>query len=326
MLRRIEGRQEFIVLLKLSGWIVSDILGLALDSRLGGAVDFFIRDSIKILLLLFGMIFIIGVLRTWLPQRKVKAWMTGRGILGYLGASIFGAVTPFCSCSSIPVFIGFVKAGIPLGVAFSFLITSPLVNEYLVILMLGFFGWRVTILYVASGILLGMLAGLILGRLKLEKHLEKDLVGDWNVGEEDEDTQSFRDRLKFGFHEATSITRKIWIWVLVGVGIGAGIHNYVPQEAIRSTLGSAGIFSVPLATLVGVPIYGSCAAMVPIALVLFQKGVPLGTALAFMMAAAALSLPEAVMLRRVMKLPLILIFFGVTTLGIIFIGYLFNAL
>ncbi|MEK8023780.1 MAG: permease [Candidatus Hydrogenedentota bacterium] len=303
-----------------------DILGLERTSRLGASVSFFVYDSVKILLLLFTMILVIGVLRTFLPQHRVKAWMAGRGVVANMGASLFGAVTPFCSCSSIPLFLSFMEAGIPLGVAFSFLITSPLINEYLVILMFGYFGWRITALYVASGLALGIIAGVVLGRMNLEKYLVRDLVSTDTPTEVKDETMRMRGRIRFGLDEAVSITRKIWIWVLVGVGIGAGIHNYVPAETLQSIAGSAGVFSVPVATLIGVPMYGSCAAIVPIAVVLFQKGVPLGTALAFMMATAALSLPEAIMLRRAMTLHLILIFFGVTTLGIIFTGYLFNAL
>ena len=252
--------------------------------------------------------------------------MTGTGIFGNFGAALFGSVTPFCSCSSVPIFIGFMEAGVPLGVAFSFLITSPLVNEYLVVLMLGFFGWRIMALYVGSGILIGAVAGAVLGRMQLEKYLVRDLVVENGAITESQSFSDFGARMKFGFDEASSITKKIWLWVLIGVGIGAGIHNFVPQETLQRIAGSAGIFSVPIAVLVGVPMYGSCAAIVPIAIVLFQKGVPLGTALAFMMATAALSLPEAIMLRRAMKLELILVFFGVTTIAIIIIGYLFNVL
>jgi len=233
-------------------------------------------------------------------------------------------MTPFCSCSSIPLFISFLEAGIPLGVTFSFLITSPLVNEYLVILMLGFFGWKITLAYVISGMFIGMISGLILGKMKLEKHLEKDLISK-NVKKEIK-FKTIKDRLKFGLNEAVSITKKLWLWILIGVGIGAIIHNYVPSEFIQSIVSKGGIFAVPLAVVLGVPMYGSCAAIVPIAVVLFEKGVPIGTALAFMMAISALSFPEAVILRRVMKLKLIAIFFGVVTVAIILTGFIYNLL
>lgn len=314
------------MLLKFSDWLVYDILSLSPESHLGASLNFFVYDSLKIILLLYVMIFAIGVLRTFLPQNKIKKWMKQRGIIGNFFASIFGAITPFCSCSSIPIFLSFLEAGIPLGVTFSFLITSPLVNEYLVVLMLGFFGWKITVLYVASGLSIGIISGVVLGKMNLEKHLVKDIVSKQNGKIEEQDYERFSDRLKFGFDEAVSIVKKIWIWVLVGVGIGALIHNYVPKEGIQLIVGKAGVFSVPIAVILGVPLYGSCAAIVPIAVVLFQKGIPLGTALAFMMAIAALSLPEAIMLRRAIKLKLILMFFGVTTVAIIFIGYLFNIL
>ncbi len=314
------------MLLKFADWLTYDIMGLSSDTRFGGAVQFFIYDSIKILLLLFVLIFIIGIIRTYLPQHKIKQWMGRKGIVGNVFAALFGAITPFCSCSSIPLFLGFLEAGIPLGVTFSFLVASPLINEYLVVLMLGFFGWKITVAYVLSGLFIGIISGLVLGRMNLESYLVSDLVGKRDADNQERPFPKFTSRIRFGWEESTSITRKIWVWVLVGVAIGAGIHNYVPQETIQSIISRTGIFSVPIATVLGVPMYGSCAAIVPIAVVLFQKGIPLGTALAFMMAIAALSLPEAIMLRRAMRLRLIALFFGVTTLAIIFIGYIFNFL
>lgn len=314
------------MLLRFSNWLTYEVFHLPPESKFGAAVDFFIYDSVKILILLFVFIFVIGVMRTFLPQQKVKKWMSRKGIAGNFISALFGAITPFCSCSSIPIFIGFLEAGVPLGVTFSFLITSPLINEYLVVLMLGFFGWKITALYVISGLLMGTIAGAILGRMKLENHLVTDLVNRQGGNNDQQSFTSFRNRLGFGWHESVSIVSKIWIWVLIGVGIGAAIHNYVPQEFIEKAIRTTGVLGVPIATLIGVPMYGSCAAIVPIAVVLFQKGIPLGTALAFMMAIAALSLPEAIMLRRAMKIQLIAIFFGITTLAIIITGYLFNFL
>jgi len=272
------------------------------------------------------MITVIGFFRTYISQEKLKKWIEGKGILGNFFASLFGSVTPFCSCSSIPIFVGFLESGIPLGIAFSFLITSPIINEYLVVLMLGFFGMKITVLYVLSGICIGILAGFLLGKLNLEKYLVKDLVASKEKVCQCIVNKSIRERIGFGISEARSIVRKLWIWILVGVGIGSVIHNYIPQEAIQSIISKTGIFTVPIATALGVPMYGNCAAIVPIAVVLFRKGIPLGTALAFMMATAALSLPEAAILRRAMKLKLVAIFFGITTLAIILIGYLFNFL
>ncbi|NBB80428.1 MAG: permease [Verrucomicrobia bacterium] len=313
------------MLLELTDLLIYDWAGLDPESQLGGAVHFFVYDTVKIFLLLAVMIFIIGVVRTWLPEHKLRRWMGRGGLGGNFVAALFGAITPFCSCSSIPIFISLLKAGVPLGVTFSFLITSPIINEYLVILMAGEFGVPITIAYVCSGLLIGTVAGAILGRMKLGHFLEHDIIASAHADSETIE-HNWRTRLRFGWDEAVSVIRQIWLWVLVGVGIGAFIHNYVPQETIHGLMDATGIFSVPLATVLGVPMYGSCAAIVPIAVVLFEKGIPLGTALAFMMAMAALSLPEAIMLRRVMQLKLIALYFTITTVAIIFTGYLLNAI
>ncbi len=302
--------------------LIYSVLGLSRESRLAGALNFFIYDSVKILLLLFFMIAVIGFIRSYLPPDRLKRWLS-RKASSYFYASLFGAVTPFCSCSSIPIFISFLRAGIPLGVGFSFLITSPLINEYLVVIMIGSFGAKITAMYVLSGMAIGIASGSILGRMNLERYLEPDLAGGVSEGQPIL-FQTFADRVRYGLNEAFSIVRKLWLWVLAGVAVGAFVHDYVPADAVQSLIGKTGLFSVPLAVLLGVPMYASCAAIVPIAVVLFQKGIPLGTAMAFMMAVAALSLPEAVMLRRAMKLPLIGIFFGVTAGAIILVGYLFN--
>ncbi|MDA1069721.1 MAG: permease [Verrucomicrobia bacterium] len=313
------------MLLKIADLLIYDWVGLDPDSRFGGAVHFFVYDTLKIFLLLAVMIFAIGFLRTFLSEDKLKRWMSAGGIWGNVVASLFGAITPFCSCSSIPIFISLLKAGVPLGVTFSFLITSPIINEYLVILMAAEFGMPITIAYVTSGLLIGTIAGAILGRMKLESFLEKDIT---KSAHQDEKVieHTFGSRIRYGYDEALSVIRQIWLWVLVGVGIGAFIHNYVPQETIHGLIDATGIFSVPIATVLGVPMYGSCAAIVPVAVVLFEKGIPLGTALAFMMAMAALSLPEAIMLRRTMRLPLIALYFGITTIAIVLTGYLLNGL
>jgi uncharacterized membrane protein YraQ (UPF0718 family) len=313
------------MLLRLIDWLIYGLLGLDPAANHAQAFHFFVYDVVKIFSLLTVLIFLIGVVRTYLPEEKLKGWMSRGGLFGNFVAALFGAITPFCSCSSIPLFISFLKAGAPLGVTFSFLVTSPLINEYLVILMLGTFGWKITGLYVVLGMTMGIAAGAVIGRLKLEGQLEQDMVNSSATADQGTGKLSFQARLRYGWDEAWSILAKIWIWVLVGVGIGAIIHNYVPQESIHAVMEKTGILSVPIATLLGVPLYGSCAAIVPVAVVLFEKGIPLGTALAFMMAMAALSLPEAIMLRRVMKLSLIAIFFGITTAAIIVSGYLMNA-
>jgi uncharacterized protein len=298
----------------IADWFVYGVLRLPASSKL-------------IMLLLFAMITVIGFLRTFLPQGKIKEWLSKSGGFGNLFASLFGAVTPFCSCSSIPVFLSFLEAGVPLGIVFSFLITSPLINEYLVVLMFGFFGWKITLAYIVSGLIVGVVSGIILGKMRLERYLAKDIImPDINSLIGEKKYKGFKDRIRFGINEAGLIVKKLWGWVLVGVGIGALIHNYIPQEAVQRVVGNAGVFSVPIAAFIGIPMYGSCAAILPIAIVLFQKGFPLGTALAFMMSVSALSLPEAIMLRRAMKLELIAVFFGITTLAIILTGYLFNLL
>lgn len=307
-------------------WFCYSVLKLNPDSGLGSSLNFFIYDSVKIILLLFIMISVIGFFRSFISEQKIKSWITGKKGWGNLIACLLGAATPFCSCSSIPIFISFLKAGVPLGVTFSFLITSPLINEYLVVLMVGFFGWKITLVYVISGVIIGWVSGIILGKMNLEKYLETDVIASSIETEGDGKYRGVKQRIVFGIKEAVAIIKRLWMWILIGVGLGAVIHNYVPEKSVQAIVAAAGIFSVPIATLIGVPMYGSCAAIVPIAVVLFQKGFPLGTALAFMMAVAALSLPEAIMLRRTMKLKLIAIFFGITSLAIIFTGYLFNIL
>lgn len=314
------------MLLKFANWLVYGLFGLSQESHLAGMLQFFVHDTTKILLLLFVMISFIGFFRSFLPREKVKEWLSGKGFVGNLAAASFGALTPFCSCSSIPIFLGFIKGGVPLGVTFSFLATSPLINEYLVVLMLGFFGWKITLIYVIAGVGVGATVGYLIGKMKLDVLLEQDIIESQLNGDEELVFNKFSDRIKFGLNESISILKKIWQWVFLGVAIGAVIHNYVPREMIQSFIGSAGVFGIPAAVLFGVPMYGSCASIVPVAVVLFQKGVPLGTAMSFMMAMAALSLPEAILLRRAMKLKLILIFFGMVTFYIILIGYLLNFL
>ncbi|MDP8259919.1 MAG: permease [Candidatus Gygaella obscura] len=308
-----------------SEWFVFDILGIAPKSSLGKILEFFIYDNLKIFLLLFLMISFFGFLRSFLPRDKVKNWLHNKGIMGNIFASIFGALTPFCSCSSIPIFLGFLESGIPLGMSFSFLITSPLVNEYLVVLMFGFFGLKITLLYVLSGVLIGVIAGFFLGKINLERFIVRDIV-DTRNSDSQPVFNMFIDRVKFGINEAKIIIKRLWFWIIFAIGIGALIHNYVPKEMVESLTVKTGFLGVPLAVAIGVPMYGSCAAIVPIAVALFNKGLSLGTTLSFMMAVSALSLPEAVILRRAMKLKLVFIFFFVVTAGIILTGYLFNFL
>lgn len=302
---------------------ITDLFNIT-NPRLGEALGFFVYDTIKILLLLFIMIFLVGVLRTYLPTKKVKKFLSGKkqGI-GNIFASIFGAITPFCSCSSIPVFFSMIKAGVPLGVSFSFLITSPLVNEYVVVLMFGVFGIKITLYYILAGILIGVIGGLILGKMSLEKHLIRGVLVKENERKE-KIYKKLNERINFGFSEAKDVLKKTWFYAVLGIGLAAFIHGYVPDEFFSSMVNKGGIFAVPLATIIGVPLYASCASLIPLAAAFVNKGIPLGTALSFLMATSALSFPEAVMLRRTMKLKLIAIFFGIVALSIIIIGYLFN--
>lgn len=310
-----------------SHWFVLEFLGLARDSHLGKTVDFFIYDSIKIMLLLFFMIFIMAIIRSYISRERIRKALSGNiPVIPNLSASLFGAATPFCSCSSVPIFISFLEAGVPIGTAFSFLVTSPLVNEYMAILMLGFFGWEVTAVYILAGIILGTISGIGIGRMGIQDQLVTDVTSFKKTTDPENDFPSFSARLTFAYVEARTIIAKLWLWILLGVGVGAIIHGFVPEELIHSIVQAGGIFAVPLSVLAGVPIYANCSAVVPIAVVLFEKGVPLGTALAFMMASSALSLPEAIILRRAIKLKLLALFFAIVAAGIVLIGYLFNFL
>lgn len=306
----------------LSGWIVNSLLGM--EGTAAEALDFFIYDSVKILILLFTMIFVMGIIRTYVPSSKIKKALSGKGGIGYLVAAVFGAITPFCSCSSVPIFIGFVEAGVPLGVSFSFLATSPLVNEYVAVMMAGLFGLDVAAAYVAASIALGVAAGFVLGSEGMKKYLENGGIK-IKKGKERK-FGSFKERAAFGFGEAKDITSKLWAWVVFGVGVAAAIHGYAPADLIEYLFSIGGIFSVPIAVLAGIPMYTNVTGLVPVAAALFEKGAPLGTTLAFLMSAVGLSLPEAIILRRVMKLPLIIAFFCMLAIEIIIVGYLFNFL
>ena len=305
-------------------WLIVDLFNISIDSHFGQALHFFLYDSVKIIIMLFVMISLIGVIRTYIQPEKIKNWLCGKKLgLGNLGASLFGVLTPFCSCSSIPIFLGFLESGVPLGVAFSFLITSPLVNEYLAVLMFTFFGWKIACAYIFFGVLIGVSLGMLLQRLGLEKYLIRDITRPVKIRKKIV-YKSIAMRVKKGFSSARFILKRLWPWILVGVGIGAFIHGFIPREFIESVVRKAGFLAIPAAVLVGVPMYGSCVTIVPIAIALFTKGVPLGTALAFMMATAALSLPEAIILKRAMKPKLLALFFGLVAIGIICVGYLFN--
>lgn len=316
---------------QMADWLTYDQLGLDAASHLGSALNFFIYDTVKIILLLFAISSLMGVVNAYFPIERLRNYLMTHKLYGmqYLLASIFGAITPFCSCSSIPLFIGFVKGGIPLGVTFTFLITSPLVNEVAVAMFLGSFGLKVTVVYVVSGILLGMVGGILLGRMRLEP-----LLSDWvkqiqtqstkQIEVWDSEHVSFTRRLPVILREAWSIVRNVLIYVIIGIGIGAMMHGYVPEGFFEHYMARDNWFAVPLAVVFAVPMYANAAGIVPIIEVFVAKGIPLGTAIAFMMAIVGLSLPEATLLKKVMTWRLIGIFFGTITLFIILLGYLFN--
>ena len=318
---------------RFADWLAYDVFRLDPTSHLGGAVDFFIYDSFKILLLLFAISVVMGVVNAYFPVDRLRRYLVSHRLYGaqYFLASLFGAVTPFCSCSSIPLFIGFVKGGIPLGVTFSFLITSPLVNEVAVAIFLGAFGVRVTVIYVVSGLVLGTLGGILLGRFRLERWLSPWVRGLQQTSEcrseaWNEEHTPFRLRLPVILREAWRIVRGVWLYVLLGIGIGAAMHGFVPEGFFARFMGRCEWYSVPLAVLCAVPMYANAAGIVPVVEVFVAKGIPLGTAIAFMMGVVGLSLPEATLLRKVMTWPLIGLFFGTMTLLFMLSGWLFNML
>ncbi|MCT4590934.1 MAG: permease [Carboxylicivirga sp.] len=308
-----------------------DLLPLKPETHLGEAINFFFYDTIKIMILLFLISSLMGVVNAYFPVERLRVYLTTKKMYGlqYFFASFFGAVTPFCSCSSIPLFIGFVQGGIPLGVTFAYLITSPLVNEVALAMFLGLFGWKATLIYAGSGILMGMIGGYILGKLKLDKYLS-----DWvkqiqqNAQMEAEQWEgektSFIDRLPSIIADGWGIVRKVLLYVIIGIAIGAAMHGYVPENFFTEYLSEDKWYAIPLAVILAVPMYANAAGIVPVIQVFVAKGVPLGTAIAFMMAVVGLSLPEATLLKKVMKWKLIGIFFGTITLFIILLGYIFN--
>lgn len=312
----------------LADWITYTLLNLSHDSRFGEALNFFIYDVPKILLLLSGMIFLITLVQTFINTEKVRDVVEKRGEgVGNILAASFGAITPFCSCSSVPLFISFVQAGIPLGITFSFLITSPLMNEVAFVLLLGLFGWKVAFLYLASGLTIGIIAGLILGRMNLEVYVEEFVyaVKAKNAsGTVLEEHLTWDERLQQARESTYEIVGKVWPFVILGIGIGAFIHGFVPENALTNIMGAEAWWSVPIAVLLGIPLYSNAAGIIPIVSALLGKGAGLGTVLAFMMSVVALSLPEMIILRKVLKPRLIAVFVGVVATSIIVTGYLFN--
>lgn len=312
----------------LADWVTYNLLNMSKSSHLGTSLNFFIYDTPKLMLLLSGMIFLITLVQTFIDTEKVRVIVETRGEgVGNVIASLFGAITPFCSCSSVPLFIGFVQAGIPLGITFSFLITSPLMNEVAFVLLLGLFGWKVALLYLVSGITIGTLAGTILGRMNLERYVEDfvyEIKTPNNAPRLLEEKLTWLDRVKRATESTRDIVGKVWLFVIIGIAIGAFIHGFVPEESLTSIMGKDAWWSVPISVLLGIPLYSNAAGIIPIVSAMLDKGASLGTVLAFMMSVVALSLPEMIILRRVLKPTLIAIFIGVVAVSIVLTGCLFN--
>lgn len=304
-------------------------LGLERKTAMGEAAHFFLYDTPKVLLLLAGVVFLMGVVQTWFSPARTRALLTGkRNGIGNVLAAALGIVTPFCSCSAVPLFIGFLSAGVPLGVTFSFLIAAPMINEIALALLFAMFGWKVALLYLAMGLAVAMLCGLIIGHWRMEAHLE-DWVRDIHDGNtplpEGDARLHWRQRCDAGFLHMKAILAKIWLYVVAGIAVGATIHGYVPDALLASFMGKEAWWAVPAAVVLGIPMYASAAGMIPVVEALLGKGAALGTVLAFMMSVTALSTPEMIILRRVLKPRLIATFVGVVACGILLVGYVFNA-
>ncbi len=307
-------------------WVIDSALGMTKGAHLTETLRFFIFEFPKVLMLLVLIIFFVGILRSFFTAERTRKALEGKKTFtGNVMAALLGIVTPFCSCSAIPLFLGFVESGVPLGITFSFLIAAPMINEVAVILLYGMFGWKVAAIYIGTGLFIAIVAGWIIGKLKLEKWVEEWVyatkLGNDKIAEE---KISISDRIKFGFEAVKEIVGKVWIYVAIGIAVGAGAHGYVPEEFMASLMGKSAWYSIPLSVLIGVPLYSNAAGIIPIVSVLIEKGASLGTALAFMMAVVGLSLPEIIILKKVLKLPLILTFVGIVTTGILLVGYLFN--
>lgn len=305
-------------------WLVGDIFKMDLTSKLGGAVHFFVWDVTKILILLSCMIFIISYIRSYFSPTKTKKVLEKiTGIKAHVVASLLGIITPFCSCSSVPLFIGFVEAGIPLGVTFSFLITSPIVNEFAMGMLFIAFGWKIALTYIIAGVVIGVVGGIIIDKLKLEKYVE-EYVYKMKMGSHKEEVLTLKQRLEFAKENVIEIVKRVWLFVIIGIGIGAAIHGLVPKDFLATHAGPNNPFAVLIGVVAGIPLYSNAMGALPIAAVLIDKGVGIGTALSFVMAVTALSLPEMIILRKVIKTKLIAIFVAITGIAIIIVGYYMN--
>ena len=308
--------------------LLLQVAGMSRESRLGEAFSFFIYEVPKVLLLLTGVVFVMGVVHTFVSPERTRAMLSGRRTgVGNVMAACLGIVTPFCSCSAVPLFIGFLQAGVPLGVTFSFLISAPMINEVALALLFGMFGWRVALLYMGMGLLIAIFAGLVIGKLRMERYLEdwvQKLQEHTVAAEADGEVMSWALRLSEGGRHVREIVGKVWLYIVLGVGLGAGIHGYVPENFMASLMGKSVWWSVPVAVLIGVPMYSNAAGILPVVQALLGKGAALGTVMAFMMSVIALSAPEMIILRKVLKPQLIAVFAGVVAVGIMVVGYVFN--
>jgi uncharacterized protein len=310
----------------LSRWLTYDLLPIQQGSHLGDSIEFFLYDTPKVMMLLFLVVFGVGIIRSFFTPEKTRAFLSGKSeFAGNVLAALLGIITPFCSCSAVPLFIGFVTAGVPLGVTFSFLIAAPMVNEIALGLLYGLLGWKVAAIYLGTGLFIAISAGWVIGRLKLENHIE-DWVTQTNMVdvEMEEEKLTWNDRFIYGWDAVKEIIGRVWIYVILGIAVGAGIHGFVPEGVMASIMGKGSWWSVPVSVLVGVPMYSNAAGVIPVVEALLGKGAALGSVLAFMMSVIALSLPEMVILRKVLKPRLIAVFVSVVACGILFVGYLFN--
>jgi len=314
------------VLPDLSKWLTYKLLPIQEGSHLGSSVEFFLYDTPKVMMLLFLVVFGVGIIRSFFTPEKTRAFLSGKSeFVGNIFAALLGIITPFCSCSAVPLFIGFVTAGVPLGVTFSFLIAAPMINEIALGLLYGLLGWKVAAIYLGTGLFIAISAGWVIGRLKLENHVE-DWVTQVNAANltMEEEKLTWNDRIISGWDAVKEIIGRVWIYVILGIAVGAGIHGFVPEGVMASIMGKDSWWSVPLSVVIGVPMYSNAAGVIPVVEALLGKGAALGSVLAFMMSVIALSLPEMVILRKVLKPKLIAVFVGVVTCGILFVGYLFN--
>lgn len=309
-----------------ASYVVYDLMHLAKESSLADALNFFIYDTLKIFLLLAVIIFGVSLIRSYFPPDRTKRLLSHKKVfIGNILAALLGVVTPSCSCSAVPLFIGFVEAGIPLGITFSFLISSPMVNEVAVALLWGLFGWKIAALYIGTGLLVSIFAGLIIGRMNLEKWVEEYVFSIRSGGEKESAGPPFSERIRYAGRMTSDILGRVWLFIIVAIGIGGVIHGYVPQEFLAAYAGRGNVLAVPTAVLLGVPLYSNAAGIIPVVYALMEKGLSMGTVLAFMMAVTALSLPEMIILRKVLKKPLLALFAGIMTVTITAVGYLFNA-